>query len=386
MTQAIDSVVSDIMPSSPDDRDPTGFKRRVLVTVAGMSPQIVTETVFALAVTRKPRFVPTRLVVLTTAEGADRARLTLLGDNPGWFKRLCTDYGLEGIAFSQEDIVVLRDQHGAPMKDIRSEDDNVAAMDHITDAIRELTLDDDCALHVSIAGGRKTMGFFAAYALSLYGRPQDRASHVLVSEGFEGNPNFYYPTPYQHVIYDAKDRPLDAALAEVSLAELPLVRLRHGVPEPLRTGSAPMSQVVAALQRRFDPPQVVIDLRGRTLTVDGVPVPMPLQYLAYYAWVARVSPTPRPISKGAAANQALIAISASYNRVRQDALSESVELGDPERLSQFKGHVNAKLRPALSRRLTPDQLAAVMVQSQGSRGNTAHCLGLPASAITIIDP
>lgn len=213
MTQVIDSVVGDVMPSWPDDRDPTGFKRRVLVTVAGMSPQIVTETVIALAVTRKPRLVPTRLVVLTTAEGADQARLTLLGDNRGWFKRLCTDYGLEGIAFSQEDIVVLRDQQGAPMKDIRSEGDNVAAMDHVTDAIRELTLDDDCALHVSIAGGRKTIGFFAVYALSLYGRPQHRVSHVLVSEGFEGNPNFYYPTPYQHVIYDAKDRPLDAALA-----------------------------------------------------------------------------------------------------------------------------------------------------------------------------
>jgi CRISPR-associated protein (TIGR02584 family) len=35
---------------------------------------------------------------------------------------------------------------------------------------------------MSIAGGRKTMGFYAGYALSLYGRAQDRMSHVLVEE------------------------------------------------------------------------------------------------------------------------------------------------------------------------------------------------------------
>jgi CRISPR-associated protein (TIGR02584 family) len=50
------------------------------------------------------------------------------------------------------------------------------------------------SLHVSIAGGRKTMGFYAGYALSLYGRAQDRMSHVLVDEKFEKGINFYYPS------------------------------------------------------------------------------------------------------------------------------------------------------------------------------------------------
>jgi CRISPR-associated protein (TIGR02584 family) len=82
-----------------------------------------------------------------------------------------------------------------PLEDIRSPDDNRRAADGITELIREFTADPDCALHVSIAGGRKTMGFFLGYALSLYGRPQDKLSHVLVSEPFESSSGFYYPTP-----------------------------------------------------------------------------------------------------------------------------------------------------------------------------------------------
>jgi CRISPR-associated protein (TIGR02584 family) len=61
--------------------------------------------------------------------------------------------------------------------------------------VRELTADPDCAIHASIAGGRKTMGFYLGYALSLFGRPQDRLSHVLVSSPFESNQNFFYPLP-----------------------------------------------------------------------------------------------------------------------------------------------------------------------------------------------
>lgn len=65
------------------------------------------------------------------------------------------------------------------------------AADAIVELVRRCTQDDQTALHVSIAGGRKTMGFFMGYALSLYGRPQDRLSHVLVSAPFESNHDFY---------------------------------------------------------------------------------------------------------------------------------------------------------------------------------------------------
>ena len=67
---------------------PAAFPRRVLFTVTGLTPQIVTETIYALAVQTTPAFVPSQLVVMTTSDGANRVRLTLQGSDPGWLARL----------------------------------------------------------------------------------------------------------------------------------------------------------------------------------------------------------------------------------------------------------------------------------------------------------
>jgi CRISPR-associated protein (TIGR02584 family) len=84
--------------------EPTGFPRRILLAVTGLTPQVVTETLYALAVRREPAFVPTEVVLLTTAEGAERARLSLLSAEPGWFARLVSDYDLPSIDFDPERI------------------------------------------------------------------------------------------------------------------------------------------------------------------------------------------------------------------------------------------------------------------------------------------
>src|SRR5947209_15251583 len=71
---------------APSPARPDSFPRRILLAVTGLSPQVVTETVYAL--TRiEPAFVPTEVHLLTTGEGAERAKLTLLSEKPGWFHR-----------------------------------------------------------------------------------------------------------------------------------------------------------------------------------------------------------------------------------------------------------------------------------------------------------
>jgi hypothetical protein len=161
---------------------------------------------------------------------------------------------LPPIRFTADTIHVLEDAGGRPLEDIRSPDDNRRAADGITGIIREFTADPDCALHVSIAGGRKTMGFFLGYALSLYGRPQDKLSHVLVSEPFESSGGFYYPTPTSRVLEMPGGRLVDTASAQVTLAELPFVSLRHGLPEALLTGHASYNETVEAARQALAPP------------------------------------------------------------------------------------------------------------------------------------
>jgi adenosine deaminase len=149
--------------------EPHAFPRRVLLAATGLSPQVVTETVYAVAVRREPAFLPTEIELITTREGAQRAELALLSGDPGWFHRLRADYALPPIEFETQRIHGLADADGAPLDDIRSPADNLRAADEITERVRLLTADPGCALHVSLAGGRKTMSADLQTAGSLFG-------------------------------------------------------------------------------------------------------------------------------------------------------------------------------------------------------------------------
>jgi len=267
--------------------NPDRYPRRILLCVAGLSPQIVTETLYALTVTGKPRFVPTEIHLLTTADGAERARLTLLSDEPGWFHRLRQDYGLPAIRFTLDTIHILHAADGRPLADILSEADNEAIADTITATVRELTADPDSALHASIAGGRKTMGFYLGYALSLFGRPQDRLSHVLVSSRFESNKDFFYPTPQERVIYTADEQPLDASSALVTLADIPFVRLRDDLQEALLREGASFGEVVRQAQRNLAAPGLTLDAATCRVRCGETALRLSPISFAWLAWFAR---------------------------------------------------------------------------------------------------
>jgi hypothetical protein len=93
------------------------------------------------------------------------------------------------------------------------------------------------------------MGFYIGYALSLFGRPQDRLSHVLVSPPFESLKEFFYPSPHTRLIHDRNGQPLDANEARVHLGEIPFVRLRYDLPKRLLEGRATFSEAVVEAQK-----------------------------------------------------------------------------------------------------------------------------------------
>src|SRR3954468_15978860 len=110
----------------PDLDRPETCERRILLAVTGLSPQIVTETLYALAVERKPAWVPSEIRVITTQRGAVIARETLLSSDPGWFRRLRDDFGLPEIKFGTQNIYVIKGSDGTPLDDILTDADNVA--------------------------------------------------------------------------------------------------------------------------------------------------------------------------------------------------------------------------------------------------------------------
>jgi hypothetical protein len=127
------------------------------------------------------------------------------------------------------------------------------------------------------------MGYYLGYALSLYGRPQDRLSHVLVTERYENLPNFFYPTPDSRLIKDRDNQELDAHAAQIMLANIPFVRLRGGIPHFLRDGTASFSDSIRFARTVESDP--LLEITGNGLSANGVTVPMAEINFAFYLWM-----------------------------------------------------------------------------------------------------
>lgn len=241
------------------------YNKRILLSVTGMSPAVVTETLYAL-VTEK-NFIPTEIQVITTIQGKNKLLSALLGieggrkERKGALQEFIEDYGsqygFEHIHFDESSIHIIEDASGQKLPDIRTPQENEFAADNIVKLVGSLCQDDDAQLHVSIAGGRKTMGFFMGYALSLYGREQDSLSHVLVDEKFETLPNFFYRKPHSHLIINRDGVELDSAEANIMLAEIPWVRLGLGISDDLKQQSISYSESIKNAQELLKEPTLV---------------------------------------------------------------------------------------------------------------------------------
>lgn len=267
-------------------------RRRILLCATGMSPQIVTETLYALAIrpaAGQAPWMPDAIHLISTTTGANQAKLNLLNETTGWFHQLCRDYTLPAIEFNPSTIHCIQNAQGMNLDDIRSPHDNEAAANSIAELVRQLTQDAHTELHVSLAGGRKTMGYYLGYALSLYGRPQDKLSHILVSGAFENHPEFYYPTPHARIIQTRGDKPqaLNCADAIIELAEIPFVRLRDGLPNRLLDGKANFTETVQIANLAQQPAHLHLNRTHRRASVNDIPLDLNDIQFTLLLWFAQ---------------------------------------------------------------------------------------------------
>lgn len=361
---------------------PNDFPRRTLLAVTGMSPQVVTETLFALVTERG--FVPTDIRIITTENGRNRLVRDLLDERDGHFHAFCREYDLSGkIRFDASCIDVIRDASGVPLPDIRTPQENNQAADAIVGIVQGLCQDAMRALHVSIAGGRKSMGFFLGYALSLFARPQDQASHVLVSEPYESNRDFFYPSGTPRMLVRADGSKLDAANAKVMLADIPIVRLRSGLPNELLVGQTSYSTAVATAQAEIAPPiQMSFDLEKRCLILGGQSVRMAPILLAFMLWMARL----RCARQVARLNQpeAVAGFLVAYADVVGDwsqhyeNARHTMPDGFAQRAQEFASRIKGILLKKIGSRATP-----YLVNGIGNRPHTSYTLELPLECICL---
>lgn len=264
--------------------------KNILLLVTGMSPAIVTETVYGLAVNPmegRDKWIPDEIHVISTEHGLVQVKDRLLKE--GNFNKLLQDYNLPSIRFDESLLYPIVDELGQPQYDLRTPQDNERAANLICEKVRQFTSDSNIELHVSIAGGRKTMGFYIGYALSLYGRSNDHMSHVLVEAKFDETkvPNFYYPTPEDIFVKDYAGNSWNAKDAKIWLSYIPFVRLRNHLPEKTLLHNASFSEVVERIALATGDIRLVVDTPNHMVVVNGIACKLAPRELAFYKWFAK---------------------------------------------------------------------------------------------------
>ena len=248
------------------------LSRRILIALCGLSPAVVTETVYALR-NENPAWTPDELVVVTTRAGAELLKSELL--DSGVFKMLKELLGRPDISFADTShhIRIIPSGDGeSDSDDILSSADNDRMADFLVGVLRQYTEDPDTELMLSIAGGRKTMSAVAALAMSLLGRERDGMCHVLVPPPFDDpklNPKFYFPTepPIEHKTPDGAAA--CSSKAVISLCRVPFMRLRYLFDKQYLRLPGSFSGTVEMANAAIHPeslPQLDLELRPDSLT------------------------------------------------------------------------------------------------------------------------
>lgn len=314
--------------------------KHVLLAVSGMTPQTITETLYGISRQSPERF-PTHIEIITTAEGRRRLKDNLLVDDSP-LQRMLKDYNLPPVSFTCEDIKVPSGDDGEPLEDVRTEREQEIITDYITRHVRNLTADRDATVHASLAGGRKTMGFALGYAMSLFGRPNDVLSHVLVSPPYESVPDFYYPTPVSVLRADRdKQAQHDLSKATVTLANIPLVLMREEMPTALIKDDAlnytqTVERINLANQLTEETATIHLDFTHMSVICDGITVPLKADCFAFYSWIAQDTKTFQ--EDGIGAPDAEMSISELDDRARQfirSALHPNTHISDTVSLEEI---------------------------------------------------
>lgn len=264
-----------------------------LLAVTGLSPAIVTETLWALA-HESPPVLAERVVFVTTAVGAGHIQSQLFTPRPAWggvsawqALRQALSAGPEQLIAEAPRLIGQVDPASGtlrPLEDIVTPGDNEIAAGFLLEQVRGVVENPDHRLIASIAGGRKTMGALLHAAVTLLGRETDRLTHVLVSPPFETLPGFFFPGQPGGTVAHRDGTAHDPKEARVSLADVPFV--------PLRNRFADLSEMpgsFAGLVEKYSrtmrqdagrPRLIDLNYRHKTVTVDGQEIRVPVKALA----------------------------------------------------------------------------------------------------------
>ncbi|MDF7801840.1 CRISPR-associated ring nuclease Csm6 [Pontiellaceae bacterium B1224] len=351
--------------------------KTVLVAGVGLSPAVLTNTIWALA-HENPPVVPDEVVAITTAIGRDCITNQLVVSNAcnRLFQALeKQNLDVEGkLAFGSTDSIRILGDGQSDFDDICTPEQNDAAADFILKVLRQYTEDPGTRVIVSIAGGRKSMSALMLSCMSLLGRAQDRVSHVLVNEPYEQRMEPPFLFPEKGVKHKLGGKTFLSAKATPVLSDIPFVRVRGWYEKEFNTVPPSYMQLVNQVQgiapEPINYPSVKLDAANGTLEIGNDLVSLSTsEFALVYLMLKRIKQDRLPTSwydLEADFAELLIQkapISISWFHALKDSGSP-----DPEDFRKWASSARAKFRkpfnvPSLADRILP---------SMKQRGNHAY--------------
>jgi CRISPR-associated protein (TIGR02584 family) len=189
--------------------------KTVLIATTGMSPAVLTETIWALS-QENPPVIPDEVKVITTVTGKKQIQEKLLGSGVWKELRSMLLKGKTGLRFDEGGIrVVHHPKSGEPLDKLEEHAEHTAFADVIMHELWAYTSQPDTRVIASLAGGFKTMSALMLSTMQLLANPGDRLTHVLVSGGLDNaNSGFFFPKNKEQV-------------KSVQLIDIPLIPLRR---------------------------------------------------------------------------------------------------------------------------------------------------------------
>ncbi|WP_176637275.1 CRISPR-associated ring nuclease Csm6 [Desulfolutivibrio sulfoxidireducens] len=372
--------------------------KRVLLAVCGLTPQVVTETLYALM--RQGRMVQA-VHVLTTRPGREACLAHLLAPETGHFHRFVSEYGLDpgNIDFSTRSVTAVADDLGREIEDISLEEENECFLRACMEKAFLLTREEDATVYFSIAGGRKTMGACLALAAQMYARPDDRIFHVLVSPEFESCRDFYFP-PAKSIPVTLRDKAghpytKETRYATITLVPMPFFPLRSRITDALlKKPESPATLMLSAV--RTPHPELTIDLKGRTIGWKGFQLDLPPAHLALYAFfglLKKQAYCPEKNCHGCDACTISYGELAS-NQSELTRMYQRITAGGPETIlsdsgitslskENFKSY-RAKINASIEKRFGTQDHRRLLIESFGRRPGVRYGLHMAKARITII--
>lgn len=198
--------------------------KNILLCVSGLTPQIITETLYALNIKKKIKI--DEIVIITTSRGEDVINGVDKILNEGFPKNKTKEErnypALKKVLFKYHEIykknkfvnpdlkfkVINAREEDLDLYDVRSDKDNILFPNKLIEVFKKYASPEkDNILHCSLSGGRKTMSVDMALAISIFGRENDKLYHVLVDKSFEYSDFFFPETKMQDKLVEISEKP-----------------------------------------------------------------------------------------------------------------------------------------------------------------------------------